>query len=152
MISDVAWGVFFIAGIVWSSVRVDPWWRAAGLTAGLLAVWASTLLDERDELFGWWVELGVLAMVVCGIAAVLAVVVGRRTGLHPVLTAGLVMLAGGGVVDGLITAFGDSFDEELAGTSIALWIGGSVAVPGGYLLGRWRVRRDAAQNGTYSEV
>jgi hypothetical protein len=49
---------------------------------------------------------------------------------------GLVMCAGSGVVDGLITSFGDSFDEELTGTSTSLWIAGLIALAAGFLLGR----------------
>jgi hypothetical protein len=148
VISDVAWGGFFIVAILWSLARVGLGWRLAGLAVGVIAVGASAMVNERDELIGWWVELGVLAMVLSGLAVVLAVVVGRRAGLHPVLIGGLVMCAGSGVVDGLITSFGDSFDEELTGTSTSLWIAGLIALAAGFLLGRWRdAQRSTEQNG-----
>jgi hypothetical protein len=145
VISDLAWGVFFIGAIVWSLARVGLGWRLAGLAVGVLAVGTSALVNERDELIGWWVRLGVLAMVLGGVAVVLAVVVGRRAGLHPVLIGGLVMCAGTVVVDGLITSYGDFFDEELAGTSTSLWIGGLIAILAGFLLGRWRAVRRSVE-------
>ncbi|MEV0567320.1 hypothetical protein [Dactylosporangium sp. NPDC050588] len=152
MISDVAWGVFFIGAILWSLAQVGLGWRLAGLTVGVLAVGASTVLNERDELIGWWVELGLLAMVINGLAMLLAVTIGWRTGLHPVLIGGLVMFAGSGAVDGLITSFGDSFDEELTGTSTSLWIAGLIAVVAGFLLDRRRTAQQSTEQNAPTEI
>jgi hypothetical protein len=153
VISDVAWGVFFIGAILWSLARVGLGWRLAGLAAGVLAVGASAMLNEAEDLFWWSFELGVLAMVLGGLALVLAVVVGRLAGLHPVLIASLVMFAGSVVVDGLIMSYEDSFDEGLPGTSTSLWIAGLIALVPGFLLGRRRdAQRRAERDETYAQV